>query len=214
MSFSRLVLSTSAVNTMPHYYEPDLPPREIACGLIQKCLNEVFVMYPVFTDTATFGSFEAVYQPRGYASTPLHWWNTCMILAIAYISQSHTKDDVMYQKAVRLASTALESAESVIHPGSVAGLQALLLLVIYSMLDPSHFNCWYLVGVASRVMADLGLHQEPTEEQRMKEPQLMLRRRVFYCVYALDRYAFKTHTKRSSNNKQSDQYCPFSCLLI
>ena len=195
MSFARLILSTSSVDAMPRYSEPALPSRDIARGLIQKCINEVLVLYPVFSDTATFGSFEAVYQHPGYASTPLHWWNTCMVLAIAYISQSHAKDDAMYQKAVRLASSALESAESVIHPGSVAGLQAIILLVIYSLLDPSHFNSWYLIGVASRVMADLGLHQEPAEDLRIKESQLMLRRRVFYCIYTLDRYNLKTQSK-------------------
>ena len=195
MSFARLILSTSSVGAMPRYSEPALPPRDIARGLIQKCLDEVLVMYPVFSDTATFGSFEAVYQQRGYTSSPLHRWNTCMILAIASIAQSHNKGDAMYQNAVRLASNALEIAESVIHPGSIAGLQAILLLVIYSMFDPPHFSSWYLIGVASRVMADLGLHQEPAEEVRIKESQLLLRRRIFYCVYTLDRYILNPKLK-------------------
>ena len=110
-----------------------------------------------------------------------------MILAIALVSRSQVKDDTLYRDAVRYASSALKHAESVLQPGSVAGLQAILLLVIYSMLDPSHFNSWYLIGVASRVMVDIGLHQEPAEDLRVNKSQLTLRRQIFHCVYTLDR---------------------------
>lgn len=110
-----------------------------------------------------------------------------MILAIALISRSRVKDDTFYRDAVRHASSALEHAESVLQPGSVAGLQAILLLVVYSMLDPSHYNSWYLIGVASRVMVDIGIHQEPAEDLRVNKSQLILKRRLFYCVYTLDR---------------------------
>jgi len=184
MSFARLVLSTSSVEKMPRYSSNTLFPREHARALVQQCLDEVLNLYPIFTATAVYGSFEAVYQR---APTPLHWWNTCMILAIALASRSRVKDDALYRDAVRHASSALEHAESVLQPGSVAGLQAILLLVIYSMLDPSHFNSWYLIGVASRVMVDIGVHQEPAEDLRVNKSQLILKRRIFHCVYTLDR---------------------------
>ena len=184
MSFARLVLSTSSVEKMPRYASNTLFPREHARVLVQQCLDEVLSLYPIFTDTAVYGSFEAVYQR---AHTPLHLWNTCMILAIALVSRSQVKDDDPYKNAVRHASSALEHVESVLQPGSVAGLQAVLLLVIYSMLDPSHFNSWYLIGVASRVMVDIGIHQEPAEDLRVNRAEIMLKRRIFYCVYTLDR---------------------------
>lgn len=187
MSFARLVLSTSSVEEMPRFSSNALPSREIGRDLVQQCLKEWFALYPVLSKTALFGSLEAVYQQRGYPATPLHRWNIWLVFAIALMSRSHVKGDSAYRDAVRYASNALEHVEAIIQPGSIAGLQAMLLLVLYAMLDPSHFKGWYLIGVASRVMADLGLHQEPAEELRMKEPYLMLRRRIFYCVYNLDR---------------------------
>ena len=186
MSFARLVLSTSSIEEMPRFASKALPSRELASELVQQCLKEMFSLYPVLTDTAIFGSLDAVYQERGY-STASHSWDVRMTFAIAMMSRSQSKGDHPYRDAVRYASSALEDAEDVILPGSIASLKAILLLVLYSMLDPSHFNSWYLIGVASRVMADLGLHQEPTKELRVKEAHLMLRRRIFSCVYTLDR---------------------------
>ncbi|MCJ1396389.1 hypothetical protein MMC18_009279 [Xylographa bjoerkii] len=186
MSFARLVLSTSSVEEMPRFSSNALPSRELGRELVQQCLKETFSLYPVLTDTAIFGSLDAVYQQRGY-STVSHCWDVRLSFAIALLSRSRSKGDHLYRDAVRHASSALEVAEAVILPGSIASLQAIILLVLYSMLDPSHFNSWYLIGVASRVMADLGLHQEPAEELRVKESHLMLRRRIFSCVYTLDR---------------------------
>ncbi|MCJ1403578.1 hypothetical protein MMC11_006801 [Xylographa trunciseda] len=186
MSFARLVLSTSSVEEMPRFSSNALPSRELGRELVQQCLKEMFSLYPVLTDTAIFGSLDAVYQQRGYSTKP-HSWDVRLSFAIALMSRSRSKGDHLYRDAVRHASSALEFAEDVILPGSIASLQAILLLVLYSMLDPSHFNSWYLIGVASRVMTDLGLHQEPAEELRIKESHLMLRRRIFSCVYTLDR---------------------------
>ena len=186
MSFARLVLSTSSVEEMPRFSSNTLPTRELGRELVQQCLQEMFSLYPVLTDTAIFGSLEAVYQQSGH-HTALHHWDVRLSFAIALMSRSRSKGDLRYREAVCHASSALERAEAVILPGSIAGLQAILLLVLYSMLDSSHFNSWYLIGVASRVMVDLGLHQDPAEELRVKGSHLMLRRRIFACVYTLDR---------------------------
>ena len=165
-----------------------LPPRDLATTLVEECMHRVFSLYPILSDTAIFGSLEAVYQHDGHYCAALDRWNVRMVLAIALLCRSQTKDDAQYQSAVRHASIALEQRESVIQPGSVTTVQAVLLLVIYSVLDPSHYSSWYLIGVASRIMVDIGLHQEPSEELRMKPSRLELRRRLFYCVYSLDRF--------------------------
>ena len=187
MSFARLLISTASEEEMPQPSANALPPRDLATVLVQECLQRIFSLYPVLSDTAIFGSLEAVYQHEGHYCAALDRWNVRMVLAIALLGRSQAKDDTQYQSAVRHASIALEQRESVIQPGSVEAVQSILLLVIYSILDPTHYNCWYLVGVASRIMVDIGLHQEPAEETRMKPPRLELRRRIFHCVYSLDR---------------------------
>ena len=188
MSFARLVLSTSSADEMPRFARNAFPSQNATRELIQHCQKHVYALYPVLTDTALYGSLQAFYLQRDSDSLAIHRWNIRLTLAIALISQAKSKTDTNYHEAVRHVSGALEDVEKVIQPGSIAGVQAVLLLVLYSMYDPSHFKSWYLIGVASRIMVDLGLHQEPPEELRIKESQQELRRRIFYCVYSLDRW--------------------------
>lgn len=132
-------------------------------------------------------SLAAVYQDAGrYAKSPDHWF-VRMVLAIAAASNSQQHGDSDHQIALRHVSAALERAESVLHPGSIAGIQAMLLLVQYSMVDPGYFSSFQLIGMASRIMVDLGLHQEPQVEVKANKDEMDLRRRVFYCVFAMDR---------------------------
>jgi hypothetical protein len=72
-------------------------------------------------------------------------------------------------------------------PGYVSQIQALVLLVQYSMLDPAHFDSWQLIGFACRAVVDLGFHQDPPKEQQTDKKILEMRRKVYYCVYSLDR---------------------------
>ena len=55
------------------------------------------------------------------------------------------------------------------------------------MLDPAHFDSWQLIGFACRAVVDLGFHQDPPKGQQPDKKTLDLRRRIFYCVYSLDR---------------------------
>lgn len=92
-------------------------------------------------------------------------------------------------------------------------LQGILLLALYSIMRPAVPGIWYVLGSAMRLCIDLGLHNEsgsPTTRTRAKafsrdsnvlsasnahlhnrsdyDPATLdLRRRLFWCTYALDR---------------------------
>lgn len=172
---------------MPRFTTHVLPQRYAIAPLIEHYLGNINVSYPFLTETMLYGSIDAVYQEGGRNASPMDHWTTRLVLAIALASQSRRRGDTQYQDAVRYASSALDHIEKVLHPGSVPAIQALILLVLYSMLDPHHFNSWYLIGLASRAMVDIGLHQDPPPELQIKEPELEVRRRVYHCVYDLDR---------------------------
>ena len=172
---------------MPRFTTHVLPQRYAIAPLIEHYLGNINVLYPFLTETMLYGSIDAVYQEGGRNASPMDHWTTRLVLAVALASQSRRRGDTQYQDAVRYASSALERIEEVLYPGSVPAIQALILLVLYSMLDPHHFNSWYLIGLASRAMVDIGLHQDPPPELQIKEPELEVRRRVYYCVYDLDR---------------------------
>lgn len=184
-SFAGLLLALAVAKPIPQS-NISFPPRPQTSTLIQYYLDNVYVLLPFLVETNIWSSVEAVYQDAGRFATSSDHWIVHMILAIAAASHSQVRNDLSSQMAIKHVSSALKYAEDVLHPGSVGGIQAVLFLTQYSLLDPQHFRSWYLIGIAARVAADLGLHQE----QHMSYPDkltLDLRRRVFYCIYSLDR---------------------------
>jgi hypothetical protein len=131
---------------------------------------------------------DAVYQENGRFSTSFDHWALRMVLAIAAASMSHSYDSQNHEFAMSQVSAALEYAEDVLSPGSVAGIQSILLLTQYSMFDPEHFNTWYLIGIAARVAVDLGIHQEQVSDAHLDRLVLDARRKAFRCVHSLDRF--------------------------
>ena len=187
MSFARLVLSTSSENDMPQLVHHALPQRYEIIPLIELYLENIHVLYPFLSEAKLFQSIDAVYQENGRHALPIDRWTVRLVLATASASLSRKRRDTEYQDAVRHAVAALKEIETVVHPGSLIGIQSILQMVLYSMLDPCHFKSWYLIGIASRVMVDLGLHQAPPEELRLEHSELDMRSRVYDCVHALDR---------------------------
>ena len=180
---------------MPKFSNNVLPQRHIAIPLITKYLENIHSLYPFLSETKLFASLDSVYQNAGRYASPTDHWLTRMVLAITYGSMSRRRGDTYYQDAIRHAAGALERIESVVHPGSVAGIQAMLLLVLYAMLDPHHFDSWYLIGLASRAMVDIGMHQDPPREGKSKEAEHDIARRVYISIYALDRSISMVHRR-------------------
>jgi hypothetical protein len=186
MSYARLILSASSKEPMPAGLTKKLPPRYAATPLIQQYVNNIFTLLPIFEETTLYACVDAVYHLEGVAK-PFDIWIVRMVLAIACLSQSEQRGDTLYSDAVGHVNAALEQAEKVLHPGFISSIQALVLLVIYATMDPHHFDSWTLIGAASRAMVDLGIHQDPSKSSPVARPKLEIRRRVYWCVYSLDR---------------------------
>ena len=165
----------------------EIPPWYKAQPLIQHFLTNIFVFYPVFEEASLYCAIDAVYQTQPKQPTPYDLWNVRTMLAIACASRSSEHGDPEYMDAVGHISAALEEAELVLRPGSINSVQSMLLLVLYSMLDPYHFDSWAMLGVASRAMVDLGLHQSTSKSTPTTKRKHATRRRVFWCLYVLDR---------------------------
>ncbi|OJD35598.1 zn 2cys6 cluster transcripitional activator [Diplodia corticola] len=211
MSYARLILSASSKEPLPSGMAKSLPPRYAITSLIQHYLDSMFVLLPILDETSFYGSVDAVYQPDQRKAGAFDFWTLRMVLAISSISYSEQRGDVHYSDAVGHVNAALEHAEDVLRPGSVASIQAMLLLAQYSMLDPHHFDSWTLVGAASRAMVDLGMHVDPSKSASMSKPKLELRRRVYHCLYAIDRETSLVQTRSFSFSDDSAHVgLPFS----
>lgn len=189
-SFANLLLSVALADACPPSSPYPLPPRHEATPLLQYYFDNVFVQLPFFVETSFWTSVDAVYQSGGRFAKPFDHWMLRMVLAIASASVSYYNNDKSHQRAWALVSEALTYAEEVLRPGSISGIQAILLLAQYSLVDPVRFRGWYLVGMAVKVAIDLGLHQDPPAEVSTNPDRLDIRRRVFHCIYCLDRFVF------------------------
>lgn len=187
MSYARLILSASSKEALPMGLTKALPPRYAATPLIQHYLNNIFSLLPILDEASLYACVDAVYHTEDDATAFDHWI-VRMVLAISCLAQSEQRGDTLYSDAVGHLNAALEHAEDVLHPGFISSIQALLLLVEYAMMDPHHFDSWTLIGAASRAMVDLGIHQDPSRSTSINRAKLEIRRRVYWCVYALDRY--------------------------
>ncbi|KAK4977342.1 hypothetical protein LTR66_010775 [Elasticomyces elasticus] len=203
MSYARLILSACTKDPLPSGMTMDLPPKHAATPLIQLYLTNISVLLPILDEATFYASVDAVYRQDARTASPYDRWSVRMVLAIASLSRSQQRGDQFYLDAVGHVNAALEYAEQVLHPGSILSVQALLLLVGYAMLDPHHFDSWSLIGAASRNMVDLGLHQDPARGTPISKAKLELRRRVYYCVYALDRSTSLVQTRAFSFSDDS-----------
>lgn len=99
---------------------------------------------------------------------------TCTLHPHSGTSGSYKQRAAHYKDSLYRSSDRLEA------------LSGMLLLVIYSIMRPNAPGVWYLMGPALRLAVDLGLHAEKLN--RHCDPFTKeLRRRLFWCTYALDR---------------------------
>ncbi|KAF2129219.1 hypothetical protein P153DRAFT_375751 [Dothidotthia symphoricarpi CBS 119687] len=204
MSYARLILSAASKEPLPTGMTKALPPKFAATPLIQHYLNNIFTLLPIFEEATLYSSVDAVYR-QGDVATPLDRWIVRMVLAIASLSQSQQRGDALYSDAVGHAVAALDYAGDVLHPGYVSSIQALVLLTIYAALDPHHFDSWTLIGAASRALVDIGMHQDPSKNIAISQAKLEIRRRVYWCVYALDRSTSLVQTRAFSFSDEAAQ---------
>ena len=198
MSYARLILSACTKDPLPQMVTRDLPPHHVTAQLLQYYFDQHFLLVPVFDKASFYASVDNVYRGDPSQVEPIDYWMLRMVLAISSATLSERTGDQQYLEAISHVCAALEHAEAVLHPGSITSVQALVLLMEYAMLDPHHFDSWSLIGVASRAMIDLGLHQDPPKGTAMSKHKLEMRRRVFWCVYCFDRSTSLVQTRAFS----------------
>lgn len=82
-------------------------------------------------------------------------------MATSLISHSRMHGDTNSSHASENISVAFQYSEEVCRLSSVQGLTAMCLITHYSLCDPHQLNSWYLIGMISTVLVDLGLHRDP-----------------------------------------------------
>ncbi|RKF53447.1 Positive regulator of purine utilization [Golovinomyces cichoracearum] len=198
MTFARLILAATIHEPLAEYQPFRLPAKVVARALINYYIENILSLIPIFPEMVLLNVFNSVYQQDPQPLTDSEYWLFYMVLAISSTSQSRSNTDQFYKNGVAWVGRALIFADRVLVPGYVSQIQALVLLVQYSMLDPAHFDSWILIGFACRALVDLGFHQDPPKEEQTDQNTLELRRTIFYCVYSLDRSISIVHARSFS----------------
>lgn len=187
MTFARLVLAATLNDPVPPSVEIEIPPRQSINAIVQYFLTNIYTLYPCFSETALWTVIDDFYKQDGRPIKDADYWLMYMVLAIGSTAQSKALHDSYYDTGVEYLAKALQHADRALVPGNVGQVQSLLLLTLYAMLDPAHFDAWHLIGFTTRAIIDLGLHQDPPSST-FDRASLNMRRRTFYCTYALDRF--------------------------
>lgn len=122
----------------------------------------------------------------------LYFLNIIFAIATSITHQTHATHTPhsFYLAAMQHFDTVLASQNR------LEALQGILLLALYSIMQPAVPGVWYVLGWALRLCVDLGLHTEivpkpsaclPNHDPAYDPFILDLRRRLFWCTYAIDR---------------------------
>lgn len=186
MTFARLMLAAVTNDPLPHPQTPGLPAKQTAHAIMHYYMINIYPLFPLFQETVLLSALDDMYQQdRNVSST--NKWLVYMVLAIGSMAQSRSNHDECYKNGVEFVSHALQFADRALQLGSVSQIQSLALFTQYSTLDPAHFDSWQLIGATCRAVVDLGFHQDPVTQGQTDRVALDMRRKTFYCVYALDR---------------------------
>lgn len=188
MTFARLVLAAATEHSLPEPRSTDLPPRQTAQSIVHYYMVNIYALFPLFSETVLLTALDDMYQPERHVSSA-NKWLVYMVLAVGSMAQSRSNQDDHYQSGVDFVSQALQLADRALQPGYVTQIQSLAMLTQYAILDPVHFDSWHLIGITCRAVVDLGFHQDPANPSLVDRVALDMRRKTFYCVYTLDRYA-------------------------
>ncbi len=84
-------------------------------------------------------------------------------------------------------NSAMTLSKYVFNSISLSSLQAILILLVYSLVGPSRHDIWTLSHLVMAHSVDMGIHREIGDNLKLSKVAIEMRRRIFFCVYSFDR---------------------------
>ncbi|KUJ15965.1 uncharacterized protein LY89DRAFT_697951 [Mollisia scopiformis] len=193
-------LSTLAKSSVSTTYSQSLPPHELASKLVSSYLAHDHLCYPFLPPAELLSMTDAIYgDPSFYSNNAYEAFVFDLVLAIA-TANVYKFDWQMLPSAETHHSRAMSRITEVFQCGGIKSLRVILLLCQYrtgSSMQDTSASMWHLVGIAVRICYELGLHRESTytsktqrdehERQLAERREQEIKRRSFWCVFAMDR---------------------------
>ncbi|RFU28297.1 hypothetical protein B7463_g8032, partial [Scytalidium lignicola] len=163
-----------------------LPDYETAVKLSNAYFENIHSQYP-FLHEPTFRVWEAMLNGTSesldalnFNPIPLFFLNIVYAVGALILPSSG-------YSAERLYISAQLYIDHILQLENLEAIQAILGCAVYSLRSPIGTSHWKLAGLALRQCIDLGYHRNSRRLRTMANPlQLELRKRVFWCAYAID----------------------------
>jgi hypothetical protein len=189
-----------------------LPAQPLARSLLAAYLSHDHLAFPYLHPKKLINTLTSMYsEQKYYESHPVDAFIMDMIFAIATVQvhrfswKSLPDAETHHERAISKLGLVLES-------GGLIALQSIMLLCQYRMLSVAYHtsaSLWHLLGMATRLGIELGLHREavyrppaglsPIDEDRVRQ-ELGIQRRCFWSLFQMDRIVSNTLGRPMSIN--------------
>lgn len=181
----------SILNPQPTTTPLSSIPVHVADFLFENYVTRVVPQHPIFYLPDLLEMQKTVFHeistnpPLKEPVTAYQIFTLSLIMAISLSTAARTKQARANAIASGLFKNAMQHVSKVTS-NDLQGLQALLLLMQYTFLNPTVANLWLLTGFTSQACIDLGLHQELPEHPCISILERDMRRRVFWCAWEME----------------------------
>lgn len=172
------------VNQQASILSPTSVPPRVADFLLFTYTTGIIHQFPILSEKEARSAFDAV-LPMGYSDPNYNSRSVYVVSLIMAISLSTAARNKL-ARAQSLATALFKNAMlniSAVLTNDLAGLQALLLLIQYTFLNPTVGNLWLLTGISSEACIEYGLHQELHAQDGTDMDR---RRRIFWCAWEME----------------------------
>ncbi|KAL4793661.1 hypothetical protein BDV19DRAFT_399868 [Aspergillus venezuelensis] len=171
------------IHQQPSFLCPTSVPNRVAEFLLSTYTSRIIHQCPVICEDEAKTTFDAVLFSS--SRHPRDLFVVSLIMAISLSTSARNN----LARAKSLAGTLFKYGMihiSAVLTNDLRGLQALLLLIHYTFLNPTVGNLWLLTGISSEACVDLGLHKELLPFADQDASSLNLRRRIFWCAWEME----------------------------
>ncbi|XHG08137.1 hypothetical protein AWENTII_011255 [Aspergillus wentii] len=163
-----------------------LPRKESAVELSTRYFQSIHFMYPFLHEPSHMETIDRVYTSR--EENPSDIFQVFMVLAVAALNLS--RQCKVHLPVEGYYTAAMKYVDHICGDTSMAGLQSLLLLMVYALHNPScSLNIWNLNYQCLASLIDLGLQRDVRASPSFQISVLdqEMRTRVFWVAYTFDR---------------------------